>query len=189
MDPRAQELLDFWLNEVGEDGWYRQDEAQDATIRERWLGLWEEARAGALVEWTVDPKSTLALLVLLDQFPRNMFRGSPLSYATDARAVAVAKEAALRGWDRRIPLPERQFMYMPLMHSEVQVEQDKAVRLFLISFGRGEYLRHARCHRDIIRRFGRFPFRNAPLGRESTPEEVAFLEAGAYRAAYEATPP
>jgi uncharacterized protein (DUF924 family) len=189
MDARAQELLDFWLDEVGPDGWYRQDDALDARIRERWGPLWEEAHAGGLVDWTVDAPSTLALLLLLDQFPRNMFRGSARAFATDARAVAVAKAAILRGLDRRVPLPERQFFYLPLMHSEVQVEQDKAVRLFLINFGRGDGVRHARAHRDIIRRFGRFPFRNAALGRESTPEEAAFLEAGAYSAAYEATPP
>jgi uncharacterized protein (DUF924 family) len=188
MDARPQELLDFWLNEVGADGWYRQDEALDTTIRERWRGTWEEARAGGLGEWMVDPRSSLALIVLLDQFPRNMFRGSPLAFATDARAVAAAKGAILRGWDQRVPVPERQFFYMPLMHSEVQVEQDKAVRLFLINFGRGESLRHARAHREIIRRFRRFPFRNAALGRESTPEEEAFLAAGAYGAAYRATP-
>jgi uncharacterized protein (DUF924 family) len=189
MDATAQELLDFWIDEVGVEGWYRQDEALDATIRERWGALWETGRAGGLIAWTVAPKSCLALIILLDQFPRNMFRQDARAFASDARAIATAKDAILRGHDKRIPLPERQFFYLPLMHSEVQSNQDRSVRLFVMNFGRDdEQVRHARAHRDIIRRFGRFPYRNAALGRESTPEEVAFLEKGGYLAALEEIP-
>jgi uncharacterized protein (DUF924 family) len=112
-----------------------------------------------------------------------MFRGSALAFASDRRALAVTKAAILAGHDRRVGQVERNFFYLPFMHSELQVEQDRSVRLCLIAFGRdSENTRHARAHREIIRRFGRFPYRNAALGRESTPEEVAFLEAGGYAA-------
>ena len=183
MDPQAQELLDFWLRELTPDDWYRADDALDARIRDRWRPLWETARAGGLREWTVTPHGCLALVILLDQFPRNMFRGSALAFASDRRARAVTKSAVLAGLDRKVGLPERAFFYMPLEHSEFLVDQDRNVRLFLLAFGKDhEYLRHARAHREIIRRFGRFPYRNAALGRESTPDEVAFLEAGGYEA-------
>jgi uncharacterized protein (DUF924 family) len=183
VDPAAQELLDFWLGELKPDGWFRVDEALDKRIRDRWRPLWEEARAGGLREWTVAPMSCLALVILLDQFPRNMFRGSALAFASDRRALAVAKAAILAGHDRRVEGPERGFFYLPFEHSELQVDQDRSVRLVLLAFGKdSEYLVHARAHREVIRRFGRFPYRNAALGRESTPEEVAFLDAGGYAA-------
>lgn len=189
MDARAEELVEFWLDEVGEEGWYEQNDSLDAQIRERWLPLWEEARTGALDAWRCGPRSTLALLVLLDQFPRNMFRGDARAFATDAQARRCARDAVLQGVDQRVPLPERQFFYLPLEHSELPSDQYHAVRLMLMNFGRdSEMLRHARAHREIIRRFGRFPFRNAALGRESRPDEVAFLEAGGYRASLEQLP-
>lgn len=185
MDTTARELLDFWL-EVGPDGWYRADDTLDETIRKRWGPLWEEARLGGLEAWNFAPKSCLALVILLDQFPRNMFRGDARAFATDARALRVAKGAVLHRRDRKVDLPERQFFYLPFEHSEMLVNQDQGVRLFLISFGRESlYLKHARAHREIIRRFGRFPFRNAALGRESTPEEVAFLGEGGYQSVVE----
>jgi uncharacterized protein (DUF924 family) len=183
MDTAAQEVLEFWLKEVGSEGWYATDPALDARIRERFLPLWEAARRGSHATWICTPDACLALAIVLDQFPRNMFRGDARSFATDARALAVAKSAIQRGHDRRIDLPERQFFYMPLGHSEVLANQDRAVRHFLLSFGHGEMLDHARAHRAIIRRFGRFPGRNAVLGRVSTPDEEAFLEAGGYQAA------
>ncbi len=189
MDARAEELIDFWLNEVGEQGWYKQDDALDARIRERWLPVWEEARTGAFDSWRCAPRSTLALLVLFDQFPRNMFRGDARAFATDIPARKAAKDAILRGMDKRVDLPERQFFYLPLEHSELPSDQYHAVRLMLLNFGRdSEMLRHARAHREVIRRFGRFPFRNAALGRESRPDEVAFLAAGGYAAALESVP-
>ncbi|MFO1142501.1 MAG: DUF924 family protein [Amaricoccus sp.] len=183
MDATAEELLRFWLDEVGPDGWYKVDDALDATIRDRWGALWDVARTGGLAEWKAAPRSCLALLVLLDQFPRNMFRGDARAFASDARALATAKVEILHGRDRKIGLPERQFFYLPLMHSEIKTNQDKSVRLFLMSFGPDDdHVKHARAHREIIRRFGRFPYRNAALGRESTPEEVAFMERGGYGA-------
>lgn len=183
----AEELLDFWIG-VGEAGWYRADTAVDDEIRDRWGGLWETALNGGLGDWAADARSCLALTILLDQFPRNMFRGDGRSFATDARALAVARSAIQRGRDQQVPRPERQFFYLPMMHSEVPANQDHSVRLYLLNFGRGELLRHARVHRAIIRRFGRFPYRNAALGRESTPEEVAFVEAGGYQKQLEDTP-
>jgi uncharacterized protein (DUF924 family) len=183
VDALAQELLDFWLGELTPEDWFRGGETLDARIRDRWWPVWEEARHGAFREWTVAPRGCLALVILLDQFPRNMFRGSALAFASDRRALAVARAAVLAGHDRRLDLPERAFVYMPFEHSEAQVDQDRCVRLFLLAFGKEhEFLRHARAHREIIRRFGRFPYRNAALGRDSTPEEVAFLEAGGYEA-------
>ncbi len=182
MDATAQQLLDFWLGEVGPDGWYRADEALDATIRDRWGALWETAQGGGVAEWATAPQSCLALVILLDQFPRNIFRGSARAFASDARALAVAKAAIQRGRDQRVDRPQRQFFYLPFMHSEVQTNQDQSVRLFLLNFGKGELLLHARVHREMIRRFGRFPLRNAALGRESTPAEAAFLSGGGYRA-------
>jgi uncharacterized protein (DUF924 family) len=183
MDMTAQELLDFWLEEVGPKGWYRQDAALDERIRERWGGLWEEACRGGLAAWAATPRECLALVILLDQFPRNMFRGSARAFASDHRALTVAKLAILHGHDQRVEMPERQFFYLPLMHSEVLTDQDKCVRMFLLSGG-GENLRHARAHREIIRRFGRFPYRNDVLGRRTTEEEAAFLERGGYDAAF-----
>lgn len=183
MDPRARDVLDYWLG-VGPDGWYRGGEALDQEIRDRWGGLWEEGRVGALNDWRASPEGSLALIVLLDQFPRNMFRNDPLAYASDARALAAAKTAILHVQDKRVPLPERQFFYAPLMHSEILSNQDQSVRMYLLNFGRGVMLAHAQAHREIIRRFGRFPYRNAPLGRESTPEEVAFLDEGGYMAMF-----
>ena len=181
MDRVAQDLLDFWLGELKPEDWFRVDEGLDSRIRDRWLPIWEEGARGKLRQWTVAPRSCLALVILLDQFPRNMFRGEARAFASDRLALAVTRGALLAGHDGRVGLPERSFFYLPLMHSEVQADQDRSVRLFLLAFGRdGGHLRHARAHREVIRRFGRFPYRNAALGRTSTPEEEAFLAQGGY---------
>jgi uncharacterized protein (DUF924 family) len=180
MDPRAEAILDYWLGEVGQDRWYVADAALDQTIRERFLPLWEEARAGRLQHWTTRARNALAFIILLDQFPRNMFRGEGRAFATDRLALAAAKGAIAQGFDDQVALPERQFFYLPLMHSEILADQDRCVRLFALAFGPGEGLDHARAHREVIRRFGRFPYRNAALGRSSTEAERAFLAAGGY---------
>ncbi len=182
MDPRAEEILEYWIGEVGAARWYAIDEALDQDIRTRFEGLWHEARGGALDVWTCQPRSCMALVILLDQFPRNMFRGSDKAYSTDAKALAIAKAAIARGFDEQIGLPERQFFYLPLMHSEALTDQERSVRLIALSFGEGESLAHARAHREIIRRFGRFPYRNDALGRSTTGAERAFLEEGGYGA-------
>lgn len=187
MHDLAEEILAFWLDEIGPEGWYAPSEALDDSIRDRFAEPWERARRGAFDAWICAPRSCLALIILLDQFPRNMFRGGPLAFASDAKALAVAKRAIRGGLDRQIPLPERQFFYLPLMHSELLANQERCVRQLLLNFGaQDEHLTHARAHREVIRRFGRFPYRNAALARSSTPQERAFLEAGGYRAALEA---
>jgi len=173
-------ILDYWIDEVGPDGWYGSDADRDATIRDRYASLWEQGRAGHLDDWRCKPQSCLALLILLDQFPRNMFREDPRAFASDPVAVSTAKIAVSHGHDVAIDPPARQFFYLPFMHSESRSEQERSVRLVLLRLGRGETLRHARAHREIIRRFGRFPHRNAVLGRQSTAAEIAYLEGGGY---------
>ncbi len=180
MDP--QQVVDFWVNDVGPNGWYLQDDALDQTIRDRFLTTWESARAEELHGWQADAQTALAYLILTDQFPRNMFRNDPRAFATDGLARAAAKHAVDLEWDQRVPEPERQFFFLPLMHSECLTDQDRCVRLMLARMpetGDANVL-HARAHREIIRRFGRFPFRNFALSRAVTPEETQFLEHGGY---------
>jgi len=183
MDDRARDVLRFWLDEGGPDAWYRSDPEFDALIRERYEGLWEEALAGRLDAWRTKSRPCLALLIVLDQFPRNMFRGTAKSFASDPKALDVAKQAIGRRLDRSVDMPERQFFYLPLMHSETASDQERSVRLFVIGEPEGGNLDHARAHRHIIRTFGRFPYRNEVLGRQSTRGELAFLDAGGYGAA------
>ena len=177
-------VLRHWLGEVGTANWYAVDPAIDDEIRRRFLPDWEAALAGERATWCADARGTLAFLILTDQYPRNMFRGDARSFATDALARGVAETAIARGLDMEIAEPERQFFYLPLMHSEDPVDQDHAVKLVESSLPEtgGDSLPHARAHREIIRRFGRFPFRNAALGRETTEEEQEFLNAGGYGA-------
>ncbi|OSP56229.1 DUF924 family protein [Pseudoruegeria sp. SK021] len=180
--PDPNDLLTFWIDEIGPEGWYRADDAVDAIIRERFEPLWTSVHGGVPTGWTPTPDSVLALLILLDQFPRNMFRGSAKSFATDPEARAKAKKAIARGWDLRIAEPARQFLYTPLMHSECLEDQERSVRLYKARMSNTEgLLIHARAHREVIRRFGRFPHRNIDLGRKSTAAEVAFLDDGGYR--------
>lgn len=184
MTDTPEAILAFWLDEVGPHRWFEADPALDAGMRRRFEALWREAAAGRLDGWIVQPRPALALVILLDQMPRNMFRGTARAFATDARARATAKRAIGLRHDRVTPEPARQFFYMPLMHSEGLPDQDRCVRLIALSMpatGR-ETLDHARRHREVIRRFGRFPSRNAALGRRDTPEERAYRQAGGYMA-------
>ncbi|WP_208103320.1 DUF924 family protein [Rubellimicrobium sp. CFH 75288] len=185
--PGPDDVTAFWLEEVGEARWYASDDALDAAIRDRFGSAWAEAARGRLGHWMATAPGALGYLILLDQFPRNMFRGEARAFATDGRARVAAKTAIGRGWDLRIPEPERQFFYLPLMHSEVLVDQDRTVRLFLSRMPEtgADGLLHALAHREQIRRFGRFPGRNAALGRQSTPEEEAFLAEGGQYALYQ----
>ncbi len=179
------DILRFWIDEVGPAGWYRQDDAVDASCRDLFLADWEAAQEGGHADWLAWPRGMLAYVILLDQFPRNMFRNDDgRAFATDPMARAAAKKAILLGWDEKIGEPERQFFYLALMHSENISDQDQCVRLFLLQMpetGSGNLL-HARAHREVIRRFGRFPHRNAALGRQTTQAEAAFLKAGGYGA-------
>ena len=141
----------------------------------------EAAAAGRLDDWQSRPDGTLALLLLLDQFPRNLFRGDARAFSTDAQARRIAEQAIARGIDRLFEIPERGFFYMPLMHSEDLADQERCLALFRDAAD-PEGVKHAEIHADIIRRFGRFPHRNPALGRSTTEEERAFLEAGGFGA-------
>lgn len=177
------EVLDFWLGEIGPDGWYAGGDEIDGLCRDRFLEVWQAAQEGHLEHWIDGPAGTLAYLVVTDQFSRNIHRGSALAFATDIRARAAARRALDEGWDLGAPEPDRQFFYLPLEHSEDIADQDLCVRLMEERLpGAPENLLHARAHREVIRRFGRFPFRNAALGRETTAEEQAFLTEGGYGA-------
>ena len=174
------EINRFWLVEVGEKGWYEQSDSLDQSIRDRFMATWEQAET-LTADWLTTPEGTLAALILTDQFPRNMFRNDPRAFATDALAREIATQAIASGTHLRIAEPQRQFVYLPFEHSEDPVDQDRAVALFA-EFMPGENLRHAELHRDAIRKFGRFPWRNAALGRTNTPAEQAILDAGGYAA-------
>lgn len=181
---RPEDVLSFWLDEVGPAGWYDQSETLDADIRKRFEPTWERAREGALSLWMTYPSGALAYLILTDQFPRNMYRGTAKAFATDRAALALSKIAVDRNWDLKIDGPARQFFYMPMMHSECISDQERCIRMFTTRM-EGEdssNLLHAQAHRDVIRRFGRFPFRNEALERRTLETEEAFLAAGGYGA-------
>ena len=180
MDAQAEGVLAYW-RQVGPAGWYAGGEALDDQIRGRFADLWAQARAGGLTQWMGSAEGLLAYLMVTDQFPRNMFRGSAQAFASDAQARVAAARAWQHGFDLRIEGPIRQFFYLPLMHSETQTDQDRCVALFAARLP-GENLLHARAHREVIRRFGRFPYRNAALGRVDSPEEQVFLAQGGYAA-------
>ncbi|MGC8203467.1 DUF924 family protein [Aliiroseovarius sp. PTFE2010] len=178
----SAEILSFWLDEVGPEGWYNPPDSLDAEIRDRFGAAYEQASDGAYSLWLTYASGALAYVILLDQFPRNMFRGQSKAFAADGIARTAAKAAIAKGWDLKIDAPARQFFYLPLMHSENLTDQDRCVRLVyerLADMGE-ENLRHARAHREVIRQFGRFPFRNDALGRPTTAEERRFLDEGGY---------
>ena len=171
-------VLAFW-REAGEERWYTRDDAFDAELRRRYLDLWRKAANGELSSWETSDGGALALVIVLDQFPRNLFRGDARAYSTDANAREVAQRAIDRGADARIDPALRQFLYLPLMHSEEIADQLRCVELFR-NIDNAENLEYAELHADIIRRFGRFPHRNRALGRMTTSEEQAFLDAGGF---------
>ncbi|MBV7409520.1 DUF924 family protein [Maritimibacter sp. DP1N21-5] len=179
-----EEILSFWLDEVGPEGWYAAGETLDRSIIERFGGAWAQATQGAFSLWLTYPSGTLAYIILLDQFPRNMFRDEAKAFSTDKVALAAAKCAIDKGWDMKIAEPARQFFYLPLMHSENLADQDRCVRLMLTRMpetGQPNLL-HAKVHREVIRRFGRFPYRNQALSRTTTASEAAFVDQGGYGA-------
>lgn len=183
-----EEILAFWLDEVGPKGWYVGSEALDADIRDRFLPDYEAAREGGRSLWLTYPSGALAYIILLDQFPRNMFRDDAQAFQADDVARAAAKVAISKGWDLKIDEPARQFFYLPLMHSESIMDQERCVRLMLERMPEtgASNLLHARAHREVIRRFGRFPYRNEVLGRHSSADEAKFLNEGGYMAVVEA---
>lgn len=171
------DVLTFW-REAGPGRWFKKDAAFDADFRNRFLAAHETAARGELDDWTLTPGGALALLLLLDQFPRNAFRGTARMFATDAQALQIARNAIGSGLDASVESELRNFFYLPLMHSENLPDQHQAV-LLTGPLG-GEQLRFAILHRDIIERFGRFPHRNAMLGRPTTPQEQVFLDEGGF---------
>jgi uncharacterized protein (DUF924 family) len=171
-------VLAFW-REAGPDRWFTRDDAFDAEIREKFLATYEAASVGKLDHWGATAEGALALVIVLDQFPRNMFRGSARTFAADPRARAAANTALKRGYDQDVPDADRGFLFLPFMHSEDLADQERCVALYRAASD--ENLKYAEEHRDIIRRFGRFPHRNALLGRESTVEEQAFLDGGGFK--------
>lgn len=184
------EVLAFWLDDVGPDGWYGGGEALDTDIRERFEGAWSRAMDGAFSLWLTYPSGTLAYIILTDQLSRNMFRNTSGAFSSDHIARAAAKMAIARSWDMKIDEPARQFFYMPLMHSENPSDQDRCVRLIKARMSKdNKNLLHARAHREVIRQYGRFPTRNVALGRSSTPAEEQYLADGAYGAIVKALSP
>jgi uncharacterized protein (DUF924 family) len=176
--PTPADILAFW-REAGDDRWYKKDDAFDAEVRRRYLDLWQKANIGELSAWETSDDGALALTIVLDQFPRNIFRGEARAFSSDAKARDVAARAIARGADARIDPMLVEFLYMPFMHSEHLADQLRCVELF-----RGapnpDNLSYAEEHAEIIRRFGRFPHRNRVLGRATTAEEQAFLQAGGF---------
>jgi uncharacterized protein (DUF924 family) len=170
------EVVAFW-REAGAGKWFNGGAGFDAECRDRFLDAHFAAARRELAHWLDDAEGALALLLLLDQIPRNAFRGSAHAYATDGLAREVASRAIDAGFDQRIDPPLRLFFYMPFEHSEDMPDQERSLELFT-AMGEAGYLDYARRHRDVIARFGRFPHRNAVLGRTSTPEEQAWLDAG-----------
>lgn len=177
----THEVLDFWLREIGPGGWYAGTPEIDAQCRARMEADAVRLRDGGLEHWRDGPAGTLAYLILADQMPRNIWRGSALAFAADGRARAAARRALGEGWDLLVPAPERQFLYLPFEHSEDMADQDLSVWLFAARLPSSpDNLLHAMAHREVIRSFGRFPFRNAALGRADTPAEAEFLGGGGY---------
>jgi uncharacterized protein (DUF924 family) len=177
-DITPADILAFW-RQAGPDRWYTRDDAFDAEVKRRYLGLWQRAVAGELSAWEDSDDGALALTIVLDQFPRNMFRGDPRTYASDATARDVAGRAIARGADARVAADLREFLYLPFMHSEQLGDQLRCVDLFR-RVGDSDNLKYAEDHAAIIARFGRFPHRNHILGREMTAEEQAFLDDGGF---------
>ena len=172
------DLLDFWFADETKPRWYDSTKAFDDLCQQRFGGLVEQAADGKLKAWEQSADGALALCLLLDQLPRNLFRGTARAFTTDVKAAAMATRAIEQGLDQHLDLERRKFLYLPFMHSENLAEQERSVALAK-AIGDHETLKYAEDHADIIKRFGRFPHRNGILGRTSTPAEEAFLAAGA----------
>jgi uncharacterized protein (DUF924 family) len=171
----AEDVLYFWFAELQPNDWFSGSPEVDETIRSRFGNLYQALQASPLLPSSLDARSLLAAVIVFDQFPRNLFRKSAAAYGTDARALELARHAVAAGLDRALNELERHFLYMPFMHSEDRAMQAESMRLFT-ELGSEEDLKWARHHSAIVERFGRFPHRNAILGRNSTPEELEFLK-------------
>lgn len=169
-----QDIIEFWFTPPMSDHWFSATPEIDQTIRSTFEEQWKTAASGRLYPWLQTPEGCLALCILLDQFPLNMYRNQTKSYATEEQAISISKYAIAKGMDKRLPKEQLTFLYMPLMHSESLDDQNKSINLF-IKAGLTENAKFARHHQSIIQRFGRFPHRNDLLGRPSTEEEIAYL--------------
>lgn len=178
-------VLDFWLGELTPADWYEVNPEVDARIRQDFGPTWERLREGGKQGWLTGCVGSLAYILVADQFPRNMFRDEARAFATDDKARAAARHAIAEGWDMVAPEPDRQFFYLPFMHSEDLEDQAYCCQLFETRMPEtgAEQIPHARAHEEVIRRFGRFPYRNEALGRPIRPDEADFLAAGGYAAA------
>lgn len=179
MTVSPQDIIGFW-RDAGPKKWFAPDEAFDADIRERFLAAHEQAAAGKLADWENSAQGVLALLLLLDQFPRNMFRKRPRAFATDTQARDIAERAIQSGFDLEVSDEMRSFFYLPFMHSEALADQELCLKLYR-GYGNEDGIKYAEIHLDAIRRFGRFPHRNEILGRKSSADEIAYLDSGGFR--------
>ena len=170
----AQEILDFWFSDDVRKLWFNSTPEFDASLRERFLPLWQQASRGELDHWQENAAGCLALVILLDQFPLNMFRAEAQSFATEAQSRDVAQLAVDKGFDQALEAKQCAFLYMPFMHSEALADQQRALELF-DQPGLEDNLRFARHHHGIIEKFGRFPHRNQALGRDSSAAEIDYL--------------
>lgn len=174
MNITPQEIIDFWFSDRVKSQWFASTPELDKEVMEKYEAIWEQAASGELDDWGDDPDGCLALVIILDQFPLNMFRGQAKSFKTEDKAVDVARTAVNEGLDQKIEKEKLAFIYMPLMHSEDLTNQDISVKLYKEN-NLDANIKFAEHHRDIIRKFGRFPHRNGILGRESTAEEIVYL--------------
>jgi uncharacterized protein (DUF924 family) len=179
MKPAPDDVLNYWAYEVGQDKWFREDFALDSAIRERFLGAYEQAARGDLKDWEETPEGMLALMLLLDQFPRRMFRGTSRAFETDEMALELARSAIIKHFDDRIDRQYKLIFYLPFLDSESIGDQRLALFYIRERTREDEWLSLAERHFDIVQRFGRFPQRNPILGREPTPEEIEFLNSKA----------
>lgn len=173
--PAVEKILHYWFEELTPDDWFKADAARDAEIARRFRKIYDELAAGVPPSWLTGPDGFLAAILVLDQFPRNMFRGTPRAFATDAAALELAKRAIAEGKDMQVSSERRAFIYMPFQHAENQNDQARSVELFT-ALGNKLNLDFAVRHKRVVDRFGRFPHRNEILGRESTAAEAAFLK-------------
>ena len=169
-----QDIVEFWFSDAVRPLWFNSTTAFDDELRDRFEWVWQQAANGELDHWAESAEGALALVILLDQIPLNIYRGKAQSFSTEAKARDIAERTVEKGWDTDLTSEQKAFLYMPFMHSESLLDQDRSVALYEAA-GLQDNLIFAKHHRDIIRRFGRFPHRNAILGRKSTPAELAYL--------------
>jgi len=170
----AEEIIDYWYSPKISKQWFASTAQLDAEIKTKYEALWQTASSGELDHWQASPQGCLALIIVLDQFPLNMYRNRPVSFSTEAKSIEVARHAVEKGFDQILQQEQKAFLYMPFMHSEKLSDQNLSVKLFTEA-GLKDNQHFAEHHRELIRRFDRFPYRNEILGRTSTPEEIEYL--------------